>query len=177
MQTITQNERMGVMDGYIRRATEEDIPRLAALIRTSFKDVAARFHLKAKNCPAHPAFCTPGEEFYLLMEDSRAVGCVALMRANRDVYYLERLAVLPEYRSQGGGSSLMNFCIRTARKRAARRVVVGVAADQKELLEWHRSLGFRFKQYARFHDLPYSVAFMYYDLIHQEELFFEAEAA
>ena len=174
------------MDGHIRRATEEDIPLLAALIRTSHKDVAIRFNLKAKKCPTHPAFCTDemikksaakGEEFYILMDESRAVGCVALLRANRDVFYMERLAVLPEYRSCGCGSLLANFCIQLARKRAARRVVVGVIADQTELIEWHRWLGFRFKQYARFPDLPYSVAFMYNDLLLQEELFFEAEAA
>jgi len=174
------------MDGHIRRATKEEYPLVAALIRSSYKDVAVRFHLKAKDCPAHPAFCTEesvrtsaakGEEFYILMDDSRAVGCVALERANRDVFYMERLSILPEYRSRGYGSRLVNFCIRLARKRAARRVVVGVIADQMELIEWHRSLGFRFKQYARFHDLPYSIAFMYNDLRLQEELFFEAEAA
>ena len=55
--------------------------------------------------------------------------------------------------------------------------MTGVIADQMELIEWHRWLGFKFKQYARFHDLPYSVAYMYNDLQLQEDLFFEAEAA
>ncbi len=174
------------MDGHIRRATEADYPLLAALIRTSFKDVAVRFRLKAKTCPSHPAFCTDekiknaaakGEEYFILMEDSRAIGCVGLQRANRDVYFMEMLAVLPEYRSKGYGSYLVNHCLRLARGRSARRVVVGVIADQKELIEWYRWLGFRFKQYARFHDLPYSVAFMYNDVLLQQELFFEAEAA
>lgn len=174
------------MDGRIRRATKDDIPLLAALIRTSHRDVADRFQLTEKTCFTHPAFCTDekiqrslfkGEEFFILMEESRAVGCVALLRANRDVYFMERLAVLPEYRTRGYGSILVQHCIQLARKRAARRVVVGVIADQTELIEWHRRQGFRFKQYARFHDVPYSVAFMYNNLVMQEELFFEAEAA
>jgi len=174
------------MDGHIRRATEADYPLLAALIRTSFKDVAVRYRLKAKLYPKHPAFFTEeqiknaaakGEEFFILMQDSRAVGCVGLQRANRDVLFMERLAILPECRSRGYGSRLVNHCLRLAKGRSARRLVVGVIADQLELIEWYRWLGFRFKQYARFHDLPYSVAFMYNDVLQQQELFFEAEAA
>ena len=111
------------------------------------------------------------------MDESRAVGCVALQRANRDVYFMEKLAVLPEYRSRGCGSTLVNYCLRLARQRAAKRVVVGIIADQMELIEWYRWLGFRFKQYARLHHLPYTVAFMYNNLVHQKELFYEAEAA
>ena len=172
------------MDGQIRKATEKDVALLANLIRTSFKDVAARFHLSKDNCPTHPSQCTPewiktafikGVEYFILTQYSEPIGCVALQRANREVYYMERWAVLPEYRDQGCGRMLVEFCLQLSKKRRAKRVEAGIIADQRELLEWYRRLGFRFKQQARLHHLPFSVAFLYCDLL--EEWVYEAEPA
>lgn len=172
------------MDGQIRKATDKDVALLANLIRTSFKDVAARFHLSKHNCPTHPSYCTPewiktaflkGVEYFILTRYSEPIGCVALQRANREVYYMERLAVLPEYRNQGFGRMLVEHCLQIAIQRRAKRVEAGIMADQQELLEWYRRLGFRFKQRGRLHHLPFSVAYLYCDL--QEELIYEAEPA
>ena len=161
------------MVGQIRRATEGDIALLADLIRSSFKDVANQFNITPENCPTHPSNCTAewlenafkkGTEYFILLDDSEPVGCVALERANREVYFIERLAVLPEYRDQGYGHALVDYCFEQARERMAKRVEAGVIADHLELVEWYRRLGFRFKQRARFHHMPFPVAFMYHDL-------------
>ncbi|MBN1481981.1 GNAT family N-acetyltransferase [candidate division KSB1 bacterium] len=161
------------MAGHIRRANEGDITLLADLIRCSFRDVANRFKITPENCPTHPSNCTyewvenslkKGTEFYILSEDAVPVGCVALERASRDVYYMERLAVLPEFRDHGYGRALVDYCFSQARLRMAKRVEAGIIADQIELVEWYRRLGFRFKQRARFHNLPFPVAFMYHNL-------------
>ena len=172
------------MSEYIRRASEEDIVLLADLIRSSFKDVANQFHITLDNCPTHPSNCTAewikderkkGTEYFILMENSTAIGCAALERANRDVYYLERLAVLPTYREHGYGHALVEFCLEQARTRRAKRVETDLIADHWELVEWYRRLGFRFKQRARFNHLPFAVTFMYYDL--EEQFVYDLEAA
>lgn len=44
-----------------------------------------------------------GIEMYGLYEEDRFVGFVALEKANEEVYWLEKLAVLPEFRHKGYG--------------------------------------------------------------------------
>ncbi|MBN1560843.1 GNAT family N-acetyltransferase, partial [candidate division KSB1 bacterium] len=172
----TTIERVDIMAGYIRPATEEDITLLADLVRRSFKDVANQFNITPDNCPTHPSNCTAewiknerkkGAEYFILTENGAAIGCAALERANREVYYLERLAVLPAYREHGYGHALVDYCLEQARAHLAKRVETSLIADHWELVEWYRRLGFRFKQRARFHHLPFSVTFMYYDLEEQ----------
>lgn len=162
------------MAGHIRRATEGDISLLTDLIRSSFKEVATQFNITPENCPTHPSNCTSdwiknelkkGTEYFIVSEDSGPVGCVAMEKANRDVYYMERLAVLPEYRDKGYGHTLVDYCFTQAKERMAKRVEAGVIADHVELVEWYRRLGFRFKQRARFNHLPFPVAFMFHDLV------------
>ncbi|RPI00023.1 MAG: GNAT family N-acetyltransferase [Calditrichaeota bacterium] len=177
-------ERAGIMDEQIRRATINDCSMLANLIRSAFKTVAVRFSLTPLNCPSHPSNCraewiqdamAKGVEYYIMTQYDQPIGCVALQKANRDVFYMERLAVLPEFRDHGYGRMLVEHCLEIASQRKAKRVEAGVIADQTELIEWYRRLGFRFKQRARLHDLPFTVAFIYFDL--QEEWSYASESA
>ena len=172
------------MDEQLCRATPQESATCAAVIRAAFLEIAERFHLNVRNCPTHPSNCTPewvkeamakGVEYYLLTQYQQAIGCVALLKANRDVFYMERLSVLPEFRGRGYGRMLVDFCIEQALQRGAKRLEAGLNAEQTELVEWYRHMGFRFKQRARLHHLPYSLAFLYYDL--QEVPVYDAETA
>ncbi|MBN1466004.1 GNAT family N-acetyltransferase [candidate division KSB1 bacterium] len=180
----TTIERAGMISECIRRAREEECSVLADLVRNSFQDVANQFNITSDNCPTHPSNCTAewirneckkGTEYFILLENSTAIGCVALERANREVYYLERLAVLPAYRERGYGHMLVDYCLEQARARQAKRVETSLIADHWELVEWYRRLGFRFKQRARFNHLPFAVTFMYYDL--EEQFVYDLAAA
>jgi len=115
------------MAGQIRRATEGDIALLTDLIRSSFKDVATQFNITEDNCPTHPSNCTTewvnetlkkGTEYFILTEDSKIIGCVALGKANREVAKLlseddkvveqiERLGNEVRGHDESGGDSLM----------------------------------------------------------------------
>jgi GNAT superfamily N-acetyltransferase len=153
----------------IRRATRDEAPRLAEVIRAAFRDVAERFGLTAETSPTHPSLCTAawieraldkGITYYLGEDGARAWGCVALERANRDVCYLERLAVLPELRRKGLGKALVDHVFAEARALGARRVGVGIIADHRELMDWYLRLGFRAIKTVRFEHLPFAVMFM-----------------
>jgi len=78
---------------------------------------------------------------------------------------MERLCVLPPFRGQGYGTRLVEHAIKLAKTKKARRLEIGVIADHREVVEWYRFLGFRFKQQAQFHHLPFRVEFLYYDLL------------
>ena len=157
----------------IRKATSADIPVLSNLIRHSFRDVARKFALTPETCPKHPSNCTDewiegdlarGVTYYMLEHKGTPSGCVALERANSDLCYLERLAVLPEYRRNGFGKALVQHVFTEARDLGARRISIGVISDHAELKTWYQKLGFAEGETKDFEHLPFSVTFLSYEL-------------
>ena len=153
----------------IRDASSSDIPLLTALIRNSFRNVADRFNLTAENCPTHPSNCTTewiesalkkSIKYYILERKDFPCGCVALEQAQPDVFYLERLSVLPQFRRNGLGELLVNYALNEAKKLGAHRVEIGIISHQVELKEWYKKLGFSTKKESQFEHLPFVVAFM-----------------
>jgi N-acetylglutamate synthase-like GNAT family acetyltransferase len=153
----------------IRDASSSDIPLLTTLIRDSFRDVADRFSLTSENCPTHPSNCTTewiesalkkGIRYYILERKNVACGCAALEQAQPDVFYLERLSVLPQFRRNGFGKLLVDHALNEAKKLGTRRIEIGIISHQTELKEWYKKLGFSAKKESRFEHLPFVVAFM-----------------
>jgi N-acetylglutamate synthase-like GNAT family acetyltransferase len=157
----------------IREATKDDAALLTGIIRGAFRDVAERFGLTMDACPRHPSNCTvegvqsaleKGVTYYILENDGKPCGCVALERAGEGVCYLERLAVLPEFRRMGFGKALVEHVLGEASRIGARRVELGMIAKHTELKEWYENQGFAVKKTARFEELPFAVMFMLKEL-------------
>jgi N-acetylglutamate synthase-like GNAT family acetyltransferase len=156
----------------IRIASRNDIPLITKLIRTSFRSVAERFDLTEANCPRHPSRCTDewvcrdfdaGRDYFIL-EDEKPVGCVALEAASGGVFYLERLAVLPDKRRCGHGSALVRHIFGEARRRGGAAINIGIIDEQQELKQWYETFGFRLTGSKVFPHLPVTVAFMSYNI-------------
>ena len=155
----------------ITDAAADDADRLADVIRRASRDVAERFGVTAENCPKHPSHCTAewvdaamgkGVRFYVLESDGAACGCVALEPAKPNVCYLERLAVLPEFRRRGFGAALVRHALEQAKALGAGRVEIGIIAEHTELKSWYARLGFVVEREAvTFEHLPFKVTFMY----------------
>lgn len=157
------------MDYQIKDATRQEAPLLSALIRESFHDVARQFRLTQDNCPTHPAFCQVSwiteamdrqVKFYLLTLDQEPAGCVALEWAKVDTCYLERLAVLRQYRGRGLGTMLVNHALDQARQLGVAKVDLTIIARHVELQNWYERLGFTLRKTATYPHLPFEVAFM-----------------
>jgi len=157
----------------IKEATKEDILLLTHLIRVSFRDVAEKFHLTPRNAAKHPSNCTEewvrtaldkGHRYFLLEALEGPCGCAALERANSQVCYLERLAVLPEMRKRGFGEILVRHAVEEARKIGAQRLEIGIIAAQSDLRDWYIKRGFVWMRTRRFEHLPFEVAFMFMGL-------------
>ena len=127
---------------HIREASSADVALLSQLIRLSYRDVAARFKLTPANCPKHPSNYTDewvendfarGVSYYLLEPRGLPAGCVAVEKANPDLCYLERLAVLPHERKKGLGSQLIKHVFRRAQELGAKNISIGIIAKQTEL--------------------------------------------
>jgi N-acetylglutamate synthase-like GNAT family acetyltransferase len=102
-----------------------------------------------------------GVTFYLLEDEQALCGCVALEQPDKPgVCYLERLAVLPQYRHHGLGKRLVEHIGSEAKKRGLRRVEIGIIAEQDDLRTWYEELRFVVTGEREFEHLPFKVAFM-----------------
>lgn len=155
----------------IRPGTRDDIDILVDLIRNAFSDVAERFGLTPQNSPTHPSNCRAEwilremnrcVAYYILENEGRPAGCVALEQINDEVCYLERLAILPDLRRQGFGSALVRHALEQARLLNIFRVQIGIIAEHKELHDWYEKLGFEDLEQKTFPQLVFRVAFMAY---------------
>lgn len=162
----------------IRDANKTDKDILVTLIRDSFRDVAEKFALTTESCPKFPAFNAKervegdfekGLKYYILEEDGRVCGCVALEIAGPDLCYLERLAVLPEHRNRGFGRALVNHLFEKAEKTGIRRIEIGTISKHRKLKNWYKKFGFIQKGTKKFDHLPFMVAFMYKEIIGEQE--------
>ena len=153
----------------LRNATSEDAAVLAGIIRESFRAIAVRFGLTPENCPKHPSNCTTawiesdqrrGVQYFILSQNGESIGCVGLESPSPELCYLERLAVLPEKRCKGFGRTLARHALARARTRGAKKVSIGIIADQTELKRWYADIGFAEVQTKMFQHLPFKVCFM-----------------
>jgi N-acetylglutamate synthase-like GNAT family acetyltransferase len=157
----------------IRACTQKDIGVLAETIRRSFRDVAERFGLTQENAPRHPSNCTEdwiqkdmdrGASYFILENENSVAGCVALEPANSEECYLERLAVLPDHRCLGFGKALVTHVLSKAKLLGVHRVNIGIIAEQTELKNWYRGMGFVEGESKKFPHMPFRVAFMSYEV-------------
>ena len=92
--------------------------------------------------------------------DNRQIGFVALERVNNDLYYLEKLAVLPEYRHNGYGEKLMDFCFEFVKKKKGLRISIAIINEHEILKKWYKNYNFRITQIKKISHLPFTVCFM-----------------
>lgn len=162
------------MHGIKTIGENEPLDASVEIIRKSFRTVAEELNLTAENAPTHPSFITldqleelkkKGLIFYGYFLDDRQVGFVAMEKADDSLYYLEKLAVLPEYRHNGYGRELVQFVLDTATIQGAKKMSIGIINEQTVLKDWYQDIGFRETGTRKFEHLPFTVGFMEIDLV------------
>jgi len=157
----------------IVQAGKEDAELLATLVSKANEDVAKLLNLNRDNAAKHPSFCTAewiladfarGQEFFLVYEDDVAKGCVAFEQPDRNTAYLNRLAVLPEFRRRGLGGMLVQHIIDYASSKDVNVISIGIIAEHRELKEWYLKIGFVAGRIQQFEHLPFTVLYMTYAL-------------
>jgi len=148
---------------------EADLNNSVNVIRDAFKTVALEFNLTCDNCPSSPAFVTFGQlrdlrikgvKLFGLFQDSVQLGFVAVEQADDTVYYLEKLAVPPQYRRRGYGKKLVEFALEYVRSRKGKKVSLGMIDQSTALKDWYKKLGFCERGTKKFDHLPFIVCFM-----------------
>jgi GNAT superfamily N-acetyltransferase len=148
--------------------SQHDLKNSAAVIRDSFKTVALEFGLNELNCPTHPSLITLDKllelkskaKLFGLFWNNMQVGFVAIEKADDKVYYLDKLAVLPEYRHKGYGGKLVEFVSNFVKKHNGQKVSLGMINESTVLKKWYQKLGFKETGTQSFEHLPFTVCFM-----------------
>lgn len=139
------------------------------VIRDSFITAAKDLNLTEENCPSNPAFTSlaklkkmkdKGIGMYGLFEENKQIGFVAIEKADDDVCFMERLAVLPDYRHKGYGKFLIDFTMDHAKALGAKKVSIGIVNENSVLKKWYERYGFIETGLKKYKHLPFTVCFM-----------------
>jgi ribosomal protein S18 acetylase RimI-like enzyme len=145
----------------------------ALVIRNSFRTVAKEFNLTRTNCPTHPSFVTirqltelkkKGLNFFGGFLGKTQVGFVALEKVDEALYYMEKLAVLPDYRHQGYGRKLVEFAVDCVGSHNGKKISIGTIDEHTILKDWYTKLGFKEVSTRKFNHLPFTVCYMEIDI-------------
>jgi ribosomal protein S18 acetylase RimI-like enzyme len=158
------------MASIIEITTDQQKKELVGVISESNATVARELNLTKENAPTNPAFITyealegsinKGLVMYGFYEDKKLVGCVGIEDPKKeDTFYIERLAVLPEYRHNGIGRSLMDFAFGKIKSYSGKTVSIGIIDENRVLKEWYIEYGFEETGTKKFDHLPFTVCFL-----------------
>lgn len=159
----------------IREITDdENLSESLEIIRNSFMTVAEEFGLTKENCPTNPAFIgteklnemrESDQGMFGLFHDNKQVGFVAIEKLDDDVYYMMKLAVLPEYRHRGFGRKLMDFVSDYVKGQNGKTLSIVVIDENRKLKAWYSNCGFVETNVKKFEHLPFTVCHMEKKLI------------
>lgn len=148
---------------------ENDFEKSALIIREAFITVADDFNLTTENAPTNPAFITEeglkklfdkGIYLFDVYDGATQVGFVAIEEAKEELYYMEKLAVLPSYRHCGIGKNIMDFVFDFVRNRNGKKVGIAIINENTVLKQWYIHYGFAETGIKKFEHLPFTVCFL-----------------
>jgi ribosomal protein S18 acetylase RimI-like enzyme len=156
----------------IKNVTEkDDFKTLAKLLNDSFFTIANDFGITKENCPFHNAFIDnetlkskliSNREFYKLENNGYPIGFIAIEKSDneKDTFYIEKVAVHPDYRHKGLGKQLMNFATKRIIELGGKRISIGLIDTNAELKRWYQNQGYVETGTKIFDHLPFNVCFM-----------------
>lgn len=158
------------MEVEIKRVASDDmLEKSLDVIRRAFLTVANEFNLTEENCPTNGAFIKIGKlremkekgiAMFGLSVNNEQVGFVAIEKANDEVFYIEKLAVLPKFRHNGFGRKLMDFAFGYVKNNNGKKVSIAIINENKILKDWYADYGFTETMVKEFAHLPFKVCFM-----------------
>lgn len=153
----------------IKKAIPVMFDECVKVIRNSFITVANHFNLTKENAPTNSAFIEIDSlykmyekniEMFAVLENDVYIGFVAIEKANNEIYYMEKLAILPEYRHKGYGKKVMDFVVNYVKGKDGKKISIGIINENEILKKWYISYGFIETETKVFKHLPFTVCLM-----------------
>lgn len=150
-------------------STEKELTDSINVIRKSFATVAKQFSLTRDNAPTNPAFIEirhlqkmqkKGIAMFGVFCEAIQIGFVAIEKNEANDFYMERLAVLPEYRYKGYGRRIIEYVTEYVADQGGQTMLISVIGDHEILKSWYLKLGFVEFDTKQFAHLPFPVCYM-----------------
>jgi len=153
----------------VKDILESDISSSANIVRQAFKTVADEFGLTKENASTNGAFLEDsklldeynnGVKMFGLFEGEAQIGFFSLKDKDSETFYLEKLAVLPEYRHNGYGKIMINYAKEYVKRAGGKTISIGIIYENTRLKKWYETCGFEETGVKKFEHLPFTVCFM-----------------
>jgi ribosomal protein S18 acetylase RimI-like enzyme len=122
------------------------------ILNKAFMTVALHFGFTKENVPRFPAFIgsdiienqlNNGLKMYGYKIDDQIVGCIGYSYYKEQIYFIERLATLPEYRHLGIGKKLMENIENKIKENGGKTAEIHVVDINEILVEWYKKLNYK----------------------------------
>ncbi len=160
------------LNNMIKRVTSnDDFRSLAKLLNDAFMTVVHEFGLTKENCPTNNAFIThetlrsqlnEKREFYYFVENEALAGFIAIEHSSRDksIFYIEKVAVHPDFRHQGIGKQLMDFASNRIKELGGQKISIGLINAHVVLKKWYKYQDFEEVEVKSLSHLPFDICMM-----------------
>lgn len=103
-----------------------------------------------------------GIELFLMIVNDIPAGCIAIEKSKEDnnIYYIEKVSVIPAYRHRGSGSELIKFALNKIHERGGTQASISLIDSNHRLKDWYIKLGFNETGTKDYSHLPFRVCFM-----------------
>ena len=124
---------------------------IAGILNISFLAFAQEFNFTKENAPNHLAFINydkvdvwlnNGLKMYGYKIDDKIISCAGYSYLKEQLYLIERLATLPEYRNLGVGKKLMKFIENEIKNIGGKIVEIHVTDKNTVLRKWYKKQGY-----------------------------------
>lgn len=153
----------------IKEISDGDLEECAEVLRQGFSTVAKDFGLTMDNCPTNGAFIKTerliadkdkGNYMFGLYSNHKLAGFMQLEQKSDGLFFLEKLAILPDYRHNGYGKILLDFAKVKVREMKGTTISISIIEENTVLKNWYSSYGFIHTGTRKFEHLPFTVGFM-----------------
>lgn len=156
----------------VRPVPAKSIPACADVIRKSFLTIAEAFGWTKENAPGFTAFAVTTEKlleqteqgrrslYALFKEERQIAGCYALSFPGRGVCEMSYLCVLPEFRHNGMGETLLRSAEKQAAVHGCSCIRIGIVEENQVLKRWYEKNGFLHTGTKQYGFLPFTCGYM-----------------
>ena len=154
----------------IKAITKNDLHECLNIIHKGFETVADEFGLTEENCPDRGGASLPYEKLmkefesgvlmFAYYSNDMPVGFLAMKMLDDGACGINNIVVLPEYRHNGYGVELLEYCKQKAKELGSHKVRFGMIDDNKRLRKWYEDNGFVNIGYRNYDSAPFTVGKM-----------------
>jgi len=143
------------------------------ILNKAFLTIAQQYNFTKENAPTFPAFINydrienslnNGLKMYGYKNNDQIIGCVGYSFYKEQIYFIERLATLPEFRHLGIGKKLMQFVENIIKEVGGKIVEIHVVDKNIVLRNWYKELNYFEIRIDEIKSLPFNSCVMNKDL-------------